>query len=139
MAKDVQTVVDNWAQGLSQATKKMTDGVNAVTVAPGQQAAAAADLWAQRVSDPATRAKFARRSAAVPLSDWKAAMISKGVGRAASGAQLAKPKFAKFMQQFLPHVMNVAAQVAQMPKGDLEASIARMTAQVRGNASFQYQ
>lgn len=138
MAKDVQTVVDSWASGMAQAGKKITDGVNAVTEAPGQKAAAAADLWQQRVSDPLVKAKFQRRSQAVSLQDWKTAMLTKGVNRVGAGAAASKPKFAKFMQQFLPFVQNVAAQVRQMPKGDINASIARMTAQVQGTAAFQY-
>lgn len=138
MAKEVGQVVDSWAAGMNQASQKITAGVNAVTEAPGQKAAAAADLWAQRVNDPAVKAKFQRRSQAVSLGDWKQAMLSKGVNRVGAGATAAKPKFAKFMAQFLPFVQNAAAQVRTMQKGDINASIARMEAMVRATSQFQY-
>lgn len=134
-ARDPNAVSAKWAKNLGQATEEIRAGVNAVQQAPGQKAAAAADLWLQRVQ--ASRAKFARNVSRVTLDQWKTAMIDKGLNRVGTGANAAIPKMQSFMAEFLPHVDRIAQQVRAMPKGDLAASEARMVAQMRGNAQFK--
>jgi hypothetical protein len=130
-----QQAATKWRDRLSAATQQITDGVNSVTTAPGVKAAAAKDLWANRVMQ--AKDKWASRVASVPLAEWQQAMISVGIPRISQGASAKIGKVEDFMTKFLPHVNNVAAQVNQMPKGTLEDGIARATAQIRGNASFK--
>lgn len=132
MAQDPSAVAAKWAQNLGGATQRITDGVNAVTTAPGQAAARQKALWAQNVA--ASQDKWAARTAAVPLSDWQQAIIQKGVPRIASGATAAQPKFATFMGKLLPYIDS---QVRALPaRGNLEANITRMTTFVRGMSKF---
>lgn len=132
-AKDPSSVAQRWAQGLANAGQKITDGVNAVTVAPGALAAAQSAVWVQRTT--ASQAKFARNVAAVGLNPWQQSVINKGIPRLASGAAQAEPKMVPFYQKLLPYV---ASGRASLPKrGDINANKARMNAWVDYMAKFQ--
>jgi len=135
--QDPTVVAARWASNLGGAVDKIRQGVQAVTTSPTQAAAAAGNLWQQRVADPATLQKFQRGLQRVSLTDWQNAMLTKGVPRISTGAQAAKDKFTAFMTQFLPFVNNVAQGVRQMPKATLDDRIARMVSQVRGVAQFR--
>lgn len=124
-----------WQTRLSGATERIAQGVANVQVAPGQSAARQADLWLARVT--ASKDKWKSRVSSVSLQDWQTSMQQKGIPRIAQGAQANQPKVQAFMAEFLPYVSNVAAQVRQMPKGNIEAGIARAAAQIRGNAAFR--
>lgn len=134
---DPNAVAQRWVTNLGGAVEKIRQGVQGVTTSPTQAAAAAGQLWQQRVQDPATLQKFQRGLQRVSLADWQNAMLNKGIPRIATGAANAKDKFTAFLTQFLPFVQNVAAQVHQMPKATLDDRINRAVAQIRGNAGFR--
>lgn len=136
MAKtDPNQVAETWKNRLSAATTEIQNGVNRVSTAPGQLAAAKADLWLSKLQ--ASAPKWRRNVAAVPLDTWKQKMLTVGVPRIAQGAAANEHKMQDFMTEFLPFVNGVAQKVKQMPKNTLEDSIARMTTQVRETAKFQ--
>lgn len=130
--KDAATVAQNWATRLGQSTQQITDGVNAVTVAPGQAAARQKNVWAQNTA--AAVNKWAANTAAVPLTDWQQSMINKGVPRISSGATAAVPKMQTFMTKLLPYVQSTVASLP--PRGDLSANINRMVAFTQKMAQF---
>lgn len=132
MAKDPTQVAADWAQRLGASGQKITSGVQGVTVAPGQAAARQKQVWVQNTTTAAD--KWASRTAAVPLSDWQQAMVSKGVPRIATGAAAAQGKFASFMGQLLPFQQRGLSQLP--PRGDLGANINRMTQWVQYMATF---
>jgi len=134
MAKDPAAVAQKWATNLAGATTSIQNGVNAVTVAPGQKAAQAGQLWLARVQ--ASLDKWQRNVSAVSLQSWQQAMINKGLPRIATGAQAAQPKMQAFMAQFLPYVEQGAATVRAMPKNSLADSKARANAMIDYNAAF---
>lgn len=133
MPQTPEQIAAQWASRLAGSTQRITDGVNAVTTAPGQAAARQKGVWAQNVA--ASQDKWAARVAAVPLSDWQQSMATKGVQRIATGAAAAQPKFATFMGQLLPHIASVKGTLP--PRGNLDQNIARMTTFVQGMAKFQ--
>lgn len=133
--RDPNVVTDKWAANLSGSVPHITAGVQAVTTAPGQQAAAAKDLWASQVL--AAKDKWAARVGAVTLDQWKTATLTKGVNRIAGGAEAAKPKMAAFLADFLPFQERIAQTVRAMPKGNLEAGIARSAAMIRQTAAYK--
>lgn len=124
-----------WATNLGQATSGIEAQVRSVTEAPGMAAARQKTLWLNRVT--ASADKWARRVSSVSLQDWQNAMIQKGIPRIASGAQAAVPKMTAFMAEFLPYVDQGVAAVRAMPKGSVDAGIARAAAMIRHNAQFQ--
>lgn len=132
MAQDPNVVAQRWAANLSGATQRITDGVNAVTTAPGQAAARQKQVWAQNTA--ASVDKWAANTAKVTLGDWQQAMINKGVNRVATGATAAEPKMAAFLAKFLPFLDQAKASLPA--RGNLEQNIARMTAMVRKTATF---
>lgn len=133
MAQTPEQIAAKWATGLSGATQRITDGVNAVNVAPGQAAARQADVWAANTA--AAKTKWATNTGKVSLSDWQQAMITKGAPRIASGATAAQPKFAAFMTQLMPFIATQKASLP--PRGNLDQNINRMTAFARGMATFK--
>lgn len=133
VAQSPEQIAQNWASGLSNAGQKIADGVNGVTVAPGRAAAAQVETWAANTVN--SKAKWARNTAAVPLEDWRQAMVNKGVPRIASGAQAAQGNFATFMGKLLPYIDNVKAGLPA--RGGLEQNIARSAAFIRGMSKFQ--
>lgn len=135
MARVTATQAANkWRDRLSASTQQITDGVNGVTEAPGVKAAAAADLWLQRVT--ASQAKFKANVAKVTLQDWKDKMLSIGVQRVAQGAQANVGKVETFMTSFLPYLDQGVAAVNRMPKGTLQDSINRAIAMIQHNANY---
>lgn len=123
-----------WASRLSGAGAEIQAGVMAVTESPGAAAARSADLWLQKVT--ASKPKWVRRVSSVTLQDWQQAMVNKGLGRIQTGATEAQPKVASFMAEFLPYVDQGVAKVKAMPKGTVEAGIARAGAMIRHNSQF---
>lgn len=122
-----------WAQRLASSTDRITQGVQAVTTAPGQAAARQKAVYQQNVV--AATDKWATRVASVSLGEWQQAMVEKGAPRIASGAQAAQGKVQEFMGQLLPHI---ASQVSALPpRGGLDQNINRMTQFVRGMSKFQ--
>jgi|SRR5579859_3109907 len=110
-----------WAQALPASQGRYIAGVNAVTVAPGQLAARAAQTWATNTA--AAVNKFARNSAAVSLQDWQSATANKGAQRLASGAQAAQPKMEAALSRLFPAIQQAVQQLP--PRGDIEANINR--------------
>jgi hypothetical protein len=121
---DPTTASKRWSTAMAGSGQKMTDGVNAVTVAPGQAAAAQADLWAANVAN--SKPRFKANVAAVPLSEWQQSMISKGVARVGAGAQAAEPKYAAAASKWYPIIASARAQLP--PRGNIQQNIQRSSA-----------
>lgn len=132
---DPATATSRWVNGMSNSSDAMRRGVAAVTVSPGQAAAAAADKWLAKVT--MAKDKFARRAGAVTLSQWQNAMTNYGINRVAQGAQAKQQKMANFMGEFLPYLKSGVDQIHAMPKTTLEDGINRAVAMIQHNAKFQ--
>lgn len=133
MAQTPDQIASKWAQNLGASTTRITDGVNAVTIAPGQSAARQVDVWATNTMS--AKDKWKANVSRVTLGDWQAAMNGKGVQRIGAGATAAVPKFTSFMTQFLPHVM--AGRNALPARGNLDQNIQRAVQMMRHNATFK--
>lgn len=132
----VSTLAERWATGMGGSAAKVQAGVQAVTVAPGQAAARQKATYVQNVTAAATR--WARNTAAVPLADWQAAMVNKGVPRMGTGAAAAKTKFANILGKILDAERSI---VSSLPaRGSTQANIQRavsfMTAMAAKKGTF---
>lgn len=125
-AKNAQKVAAKWKERLSNATEEMTDGVRAVTVAPGVQAAAKQETMKARLMEAITSGKWARNVQKKSLSEWQADMINVGIPRVSQGAAEKIGKVEKFMTKFLPFVEGVSKQIKAMPNATKADRKARM-------------
>lgn len=123
MAKDPNAVAQKWVTSMQSASQAIKDGVQAVTIAPGQAAARQKNVYVNNVA--ASADKWARNVASVSLGEWQDAMINKGAARVGTGASAAQSKMANAMTQLLPKIDSIVA--ALPPRGDLGANISRMT------------
>jgi hypothetical protein len=134
-----QQVADAWAQGLANATTKMTNSVANLTTSPTSQAAAAVQTWIARLNDPKTQQKWQAKLNAVTLSQWQAAYTQKGIQRVSQGAQVAKnQKMVPFFTKWLPYEAAGQQQVKNMPKATLQDRIARAVFMINYNSQFTY-
>jgi len=117
---DPTTAAQDWAAGLGAATDKINRGIQRVSVAPGQKAAAKVDKYRQGVLDSVD--KWRAKTAAVSLADWQQAATA-AVGRVAEGAQMKQGKFEGAMQKFFPHLNAVVQRADSMPDNTLEQRI----------------
>ncbi len=132
-----QQFAEKWQRRLQSAAPDITNGINRVTDAPTELAAAKKAKMLQNVTDAINNGKWEAGLHRVTLADWKSAAINKGVPRIAQGAAGAAPKVTNFASQLLPYQDNLVNQVKSMPDLTLEDSIARMTTMVRGMAAFK--
>lgn len=133
MAKTADQAAAKWKANASAATTAYTDGINAVTSAPGQKAAAQKNVYVQNVQ--ASADKWAR-NVNVPLADWQSAATTKGATNYPVGINAGAAKQAAFMADFLPKVQAIAKSLP--PRGTIEQNIARMTQQVRETSKYSY-
>ena len=138
MAKlTAQEYVDKHARNLKNALPDIKAGIARVTTAPGVQAAREADRMLSGVQEAVTSGRWASKVGAVTLQDWQDAAINKGANRIGPGIDAAKMKNVDKATRLLAATDQVQQEVAAMPKGTLEDSIARMTAAVRRMHEFK--
>ena len=138
MAKALPTpaaAAQKWANNLGAATAAYTAGIQAVTTAPGQAAAAAVDRYISGTQAGAQ--KFATKSAAVSLTSWQQSSINKGAPRLATGATAAQAKFTSALTQLFPAIAQAVASLP--PKGNLQQNIARSVAFQTAMANYKSQ
>ena len=131
MARNLPSAADAasaWQTGFAGAGTKWAQGVEAVTVAPGQLAAAAQPRYLAGVQQSV--GKWAANTQAVSLAQWKSTTVQKGQGRLASGAQAGVGKY----QQKIAAVLQAEASIINSlpPRGTVEQNIQR-------SAQFQMQ
>lgn len=126
-----------WSQGLQAAGTKITQGVNAVQVAPSVNAIKNKSKMVANFTAAVNDGTWERNTAKVDLPTWRQAMLTKGVPRIAQGAINAESKMSAFAAQLLPFEASLQATVQNMPSNSLEENIARSAAWIRGMAKFQ--
>lgn len=130
---DAASIQAKWLRNIQGATPDIQAGIQRVTQAPGQAAAAQAAAWQQNTIAAAD--KWKRNVGAVTLDSWKTAATN-GVGRIAQGAQAKQDKMGDHMANFIPHLEAGQRKLAAMPRGTFEQNIARMVEMARHNASY---
>lgn len=139
VTQDSTAVAAKWARNLSGATQSIQAGVNSVTTAPGQAAAAAVQQYLAGVQAAVASGKWQRNVSAVSLQQWQQAMLTKGLPRIAAGASAATPKVQAFMGKFLPYLQGLQAKLASMPRGDINTNTQRAVTAIQYIAQFKNQ
>lgn len=133
MGLSPQQIAQKWASSMAGAQQATTMGVQAVTVSPGQAAAAQKGAYLQGVQGSAD--KWAQNVAAVSTPSWQQSMITKGIPRMATGSQAAQPKVAAFQQQLQPFQQALKSSLpARQAAGNNDA---RMLAWSNGMKQFK--
>jgi uncharacterized protein YeaC (DUF1315 family) len=132
---------EQFAEKHNRRTKAALDdmraGVEGVTVAPTEKAAAKQEKMRQRLLEALESGKWANGLKRVSLEEWKQKMIELGLNRVASGLDANKKKVEEFAAQLLPHIEAGQKLIEKMPDVTLEDSINRMTAFIRHMSKFQ--
>ena len=132
-------VAQKWATNLGNAQTSMQNGVNRVTTAPGQAAVDKQQKWITAMQSTEVQAKWARKTGAVTLQQWKDSMLNLGIQRAASGATAKMSKMQAAMTTLLPYIDQVAASVRAMPDNTPADREQRALAMMRGMRNYQGQ
>lgn len=132
-----QDYASRWSQGLQTSGTKITQGVNAVQVAPSVNAIKNKVKMLTNFQASVNDGTWERNTAKIDLPTWRQAMLTKGVPRIAQGAINAENKMAAFASQLIPFEQSLQSTVQAMPSTTLEENIARSGAWIRGMAKFQ--
>ena len=123
---NVQQIVQKWQNNLARSGEAVKAGVQNVTVAPGQKAAAAANKYAQNTQEAVNSGKFQRRVSAVSLTDWQNAMIQKGIPRLNTGAAAGAAKMGKYLTVAAPVYEDIRQTTANMPNNNTDEALAKV-------------
>ena len=135
--KTAAQVAQRWSQGMQNSTTTITNGVNAVTIAPTQLAAANVQGYLQGVQQAVNSGKWQRNLQSVSLQDWKTAMTQKGIPHIQTGAATAMPKVQAAFGPLLQYIYQTRDQVnAANPRGTLAQNIQRSTAFIQAMAQY---
>lgn len=127
--KTAQQVSQKWSQNLQASTTSITNGVNAVTQAPTQLAAQQVSQYLSGVQNAVTSGKWQASLNKVSLSDWKTAMLNKGVPHIQTGAVQGQAKVQNAFSQLLPYIYSGRDQInASNPRGNLQQNLQRANA-----------
>lgn len=124
MARAIPSAADaaqRWQTGFAGSGAKWQAGIEAVTVAPGQLAAAAAPRWQQNTI--AAAPKYAANVGRVTLAQWKSDSITKGASRLTTGAQVGMGKYQAAIGPVLDAIKSITAGLP--PRGTVEQNIQR--------------
>lgn len=137
MAKALPSAQDaatRWNNGFAAAGTAWQAGIESVQTAPGQMAVAALPRYISGVQQNAQ--KWAAKTGAVTLAQWKAAAIAKGPSRLASGATAGMPKYQAAIAKVLDAERSIIAGLP--PRGTVEQNIQRSSAfQLAMHQAFQ--
>jgi len=118
-----QESTQKWMQRTQAAVPEYVQGVNRVSTAPGEQAAAQADAYIAGVQ--AALNKWKRNVAAVSLADWKDRAANIGGPRIAAGVNAAMEKTLRATERNFQNIDNALAGLP--PRGTFDQNVQRMT------------
>lgn len=130
-------VAEKHARRTKASLEDLRAGVESVTQAPGQKAAAKQNKLVQNWNEAITSGRWAKNTAAVTLDEWKSKMIDKGLSRVGPGLDAAQAKVEAFYAELLPFQQSLSSKVSAMPDLTIEDSVARSSEWIRGMAKFR--
>ena len=128
MAKvNANEYAEKWGRRLKGSTEDIRRGINRVSVAPGEAAAAQIELMKANLMKSLEDGTWERNVRAVGLDEWKDKILNKGLQRIGAGVDAAQNKQVAMAEKLLAAVDASVEVVNRTPRGDLETNISRMT------------
>lgn len=131
-----EEAAQKWAQRTGAAGSDWQRGVERVTESPTAKAAASADKWQAKLSDPRAKEKFKRNTSRVSKEEWQAATVAKA-GNFTAGAQAAVGKMQKHQQEVAPFLEALKRKIAAMPNNTPQDAANRAAAWVLGMSEYR--
>lgn len=131
MPKNVQASLEKYLRNAGNASEAMKAGVSTVTESPSAKAAQNTDKMLRNFTESVNSGRYAANANAVPVEEWKGAMISKGIPNMAQGVRNLSPRAKRNITTQLEKANAVSAQIATMPNNTEADAEARMLAAVR--------
>lgn len=129
-------IASKWKTRLQGAGTEIKAGIDAVQVSPMEKAVKAKDKMRSNWLASVDNGKWEQNTLAVSLAEWKQRFIAVGIDRITSGATAGEPKMAAYMQEAIPVMNNLIAQIDAMPKQNIQDSINRAAAWMQGMKTF---
>ncbi len=123
-----------WREGLGRAGPKIERGVDRVTQAPGQKAAAKKTAYVAGVQAMAD--EWARRVAAVPLADWQQS-VKDSLGRITGISDLKARKYSDRIAPVFSHMNSIMPSIDSMPTDSLDQRINKSSEYQRKMAAYK--
>lgn len=140
MAKTLtaQQIADKQVRRSQAAVQDYKDGIMNTKINPMQAAASAVDQWFAGLQKAYNDGTYVDALNNTPKSVWQDAAVKKGAAAYAPGVLAAQATIADFHQQRQQQQASIDAQLAGMPRGDLQTNIQRMLTQVTGMSQFKF-
>jgi hypothetical protein len=128
MALNGAQIAKRWLQGVSStaAQEKYKEGVDAVTVHPGQLAAAQADKMKANVVAAIESNLWQTRVQKGTLGDWKTRTKAKGASRLSTGATASLDKYTEAANKMAPVWEDIKITAQGMPSNTMEEKLAKV-------------
>ena len=137
VSKTGAQAAQTWAANLVQSIPNMVNSVNALTVNPCAQAAAAQQKMLTNLTTAVTNGKWAAALNAVDLQTWKKITAQKMAERIPGGAQAAIPTYASAVDKVFSYMNAKLPELAGMPSTTLQDSINKVTAWITYMAGYR--
>ena len=117
-----------WAENLGRAKSSIRAGIEGVTVAPTQKAAAAVDKYRDGCTKAADDGSFVAGCNRVTLQEWKDKAINKGLSNLDTGIRSGESKVATFQAKATPYYAQAKARAAAVQGTGRSAAREKMEA-----------
>ena len=119
-------ISDKWGRRMKGAVKDIQDGIDAMTVDPGQKAVDAQEKMKQNLIESLDSGIWAKRRLEVSKEEWKTKTKKKVSERLSGGVDAAMPKRKKFDTWLAGRLNQVLPEISAMSDMTLEDSKARV-------------
>lgn len=138
MPLNPSAVTAKWKQRAGAAAKDWAAGIQGVTVAPGQLAAARANEALAGYTAAITSGRWAARVSSVSLGDWQSKAASKQ-GNYTAGINAADAKRARFDAAWVPLMAAAKERLRSVPRDGGSSSLSKVQAIMDIGAQFKMQ
>lgn len=137
-ALTAQQIAEKQVRRSQAAVQDYKDGIMNTKENPMQKAAQAVDQWFAGLQKAYADGTYVDALNNTPKSVWQDAAVKKGGATYAAGVLASQSTIADFHNQRMQQQQQIDAQLAGMPRGDLQTNIQRMVLQATSMANFKF-